>query len=69
MNIMIHTKSFRKGILAMPNQIDFFKPKYWKILFRPSKRNSIHIWTPVWHEGRGPYIMISIKCFYISRGY
>lgn len=28
-----------------------------------------HWWTPVWHEGRGPYITIGCGLFAFYRGY
>jgi hypothetical protein len=28
-----------------------------------------HIWTPIWHEGRGPYITIGLGPFRLMRGY
>ena len=30
---------------------------------------TIHAWTPVWHQGRGPYIVLSLGWLYIARGY
>ena len=29
----------------------------------------IHIWTPAWHKGRGPYVTGSIGTFRFGRGY
>ena len=69
MDVMIHTRSFRKGVQIMPNRINFFKPKYWTIKFHRSKYSCLHIWTPVWHKGRGPYITFSSKFIQIMRGY
>ena len=28
-----------------------------------------HWWTPVWHEGRGPYVSIGLGVVAIYRGY
>ena len=28
-----------------------------------------HWWTPIWHEGRGPYISIGLGIVAIYRGY
>ena len=69
MDVMIHIRSFRKGIQAMPNSIDFFKPQYWSIEFHKTEASWIHIWTPVWHKGRGPYVTLGFKFFQIIRGY
>jgi hypothetical protein len=31
--------------------------------------NWLHIWTPVWHKGRGPYITIGLFGIAFYRGY
>lgn len=28
-----------------------------------------HWWTPVWHDGRGPYVSIGLGLFAVYRGY
>jgi len=28
-----------------------------------------HFWTPIWHEGRGPYVSIGLGWLAIYRGY
>lgn len=28
-----------------------------------------HLWTPVWHEGRGPYVTLGLGCVQVYRGY
>jgi hypothetical protein len=28
-----------------------------------------HAWTPIWHEGRGPYVTIGLYWFAIMCGY
>jgi len=69
MDVIIHIKSFRKGIQAMPDQFNFFKPKYWSFHFHNSNYRFIHAWTPSWHKGRGPYFLFVFKPFRIFRGY
>jgi len=69
MDFMIHTRSFRKGIQAIDKPLHFFKPEYWSFISRKNSYHLIHIWTPVWHKGRGPYIVISLSRFSILRGY
>lgn len=69
MDVMIHTRSFRRGIQAMPDQFNFFKPKYWFFYFHKTKGSWLHLWTPVWHKGRGPYITFGCKYIRIIRGY
>ena len=29
----------------------------------------LHIWTPVWHEGRGPYVSVGLGRVALYRGY
>lgn len=29
----------------------------------------LHIWTPIWHEGRGPYVSIGLGPVAVGRGY
>lgn len=29
----------------------------------------LDIWTPIWHEGRGPYVTIGLGLFAVYRGY
>lgn len=35
-----------------------FAPKFW-----------LHLWTPVWHENRGPYISLGLGFVAFYRGY
>ena len=34
------------------------KPRWW-----------IVAWTPIWHDGRGPYVSVGLGLFAIYRGY
>lgn len=34
-----------------------------------SKSVHCHIWTPVWHDGNGPYITVGLYVVSIFRGY
>jgi len=27
------------------------------------------LWTPIWHEGRGPYVSVGLGLFAVYRGY
>ena len=69
MDVMIHTRSFRKGIQAMPDKLNFFKPEYWNVFTSRYRSSHIHLWTPSWHKGRGPYVNISISRIVIVRAY
>ena len=35
----------------------------------PTRRFWCDIWTPAWHEGRGPYVSIGLGLFAAGRGY
>lgn len=50
-----------KGIIAIS-----FKTKPWR---QRNVRFWFDAWTPVWHEGRGPYITIGLGLFAFYRGY
>ena len=59
-NYWIDLRSFFKGILVMhwPHEPVNYAIKW----LRPKENNHtwIHLWTPIYHEGRGPYISIGI---------
>ena len=40
------------------NWLGFKKPMFW-----------CHAWTPVWHDGRGPYLNVGLGIFSFGRGY
>ena len=44
------------------------KVKY-AVRFKPYKRAWVECWTPVWHEGRGPYLSIGLWFIAFFRGY
>jgi len=63
-------KSFIKGIKAMKVKTNFFKPKYWEIcIFKYNMGWWLNYFTPVWHDGRGPYLSIGLLIIVIYRGY
>lgn len=35
----------------------------------PTSRWWLHLWTPVWHARRGPYVSIGLGCVAVYRGY
>lgn len=35
----------------------------------PMRRFWCDVWTPIWHEGRGPYVSIGLGIVAIGRGY
>ena len=69
MSNFVNLQSVWRGIRAM-RQSEAEQPARWAIqLQRPPLRFWIHAWTPVWHEGRGPYITIGLGLVAIFRGY
>lgn len=56
----ISLRSFFKGILVMrwPHEKVNYAIEWLKPMGRD--HNWIHLWTPIWHEGRGPYISIGL---------
>lgn len=63
---MINMGSVKRGIKAMTK--DHAKVNY-EISFGKSKRIWCDAWTPVWHEGRGPYITMGFLFIRFLRGY
>jgi hypothetical protein len=60
--------SFVRGIRVMTRHhghviyaIDRLERPYWGFW--------LHLWTPIWHEGRGPYISIGLGPIRFTRGY
>lgn len=41
---------------------------WWSIKAMP-KRVWLHAWTPIWHDGRGPYVSCGLWFFSFYRGY
>lgn len=68
MSWWVNLRSTRAGIRAMqrPFPADETQPK-WAI--RCSRGFWCHLWTPIWHKGRGPYVTIGLGLFAIYRGY
>ncbi len=62
-----------RGIKAIKKPYVKPEPKWAVHWLRYNKRLSCSFWTiwwtPVWHEGRGPYISIGLGLFAIYRGY
>ena len=62
---LIDLKSVWRGICAMTpgHQIN------WAVRQIPRWRLWLHFWTPIWHDGRGPYLSVGFGFFAIYRGY
>ena len=69
MDLLINLKSFRKGIKLLEKRSEFFRPKWWTIKIGIVKNPWIILWTPSWHENRGPYVSIGLLFLKIYRGY
>ncbi len=69
----ISPRSFFKGILVMRWPHDKVNYAIDWLSRRAHDHNWIHLWTPVYHDGRGPYISIGIYVglgtIRIMRGY
>lgn len=64
---MRNFKSFRRGLRAMSSVSEFFR--HWAIHWHKQSSWWCHFWTPVWHEGRGPYVSIGLGYIAVYRGY
>lgn len=58
-----------RGILAI--RLPYAEPRpWWTFNFKRCHWGFwAHWWTPIWHEGRGPYISIGLGICGIYRGY
>jgi len=63
---MIKLRSVKKGIMAMTKNHGHVN---YEITFDMHRKFWIEAWTPIWHEGRGPYISIGIYFISLFRGY
>ena len=63
---MFDIGSFLRGLRDMKRNRG--KVNY-SIRLRKSKEIWFHIWTPVWHKGRGPYISLGLGVVAFYRGY
>jgi len=61
---MIDVRSIVNGIKAMGGN----RQAMWSIKWLP-KEFWLDAWTPVWHEGRGPYLSCGLWIIAIFRGY
>lgn len=63
--------SFLRGIGAMKPRHEWpnwaVSRPMWSV--RWAKGFWLHLWTPMWHEGRGPYVSIGLGVLAIYRGY
>ena len=69
MTMHVSLRSFKRGLLVMEKGEEFFKPKYWTVKFRTIQEPWICLWTPSWHNKRGPYVSIGILFIAVYRGY
>jgi hypothetical protein len=58
-------KSVWRGIRAMKRES---KKAKWTIAWLP-RRCWLHAWTPMWHDGKGPYVSCGIWVIAIYRGF
>ena len=62
--MLINLGSLWRGIRAQKG----LHPCLWTVCFQRFHLG-IHAWTPTWHKGRGPYLVLSLGWLYIARGY
>ena len=63
---MINLKSGWRGLRTMSSRRELFR--HWSIYWGWT-RFWLHLWTPVWHKGRGPYISLGLGYVAVMRGY
>ena len=63
---IISLGSVYRGLRAMSSKREFFR--HWGIYWGRT-RFWCHLWTPMWHKGRGPYVTIGLGCVAVCRGY
>ena len=73
-DLIFDLRSAIGGLLAMrwPYPAEEGKPKWalaWRIPPKHCARFRVHLWTPGWHKGRGPYLSIGLWALQIYRGY
>lgn len=64
-DVFVDARSVWRGLCAMTPERSQAK---WAVKWFP-KRCWIHAWTPVWHNGRGPYLTCGIYILAIYRGF
>jgi hypothetical protein len=68
MTFEVDMRSFFKGLRHM--KLRHARVNYTlQILGQNSRGWWLCLWTPVWHEGRGPYISIGLGIVRFLRGY
>jgi len=67
-DFLVDVKSVWLGIRAMKRES---KKAKWTIAWLPSRarRCWLHAWTPVWHDGNGPYVSCGLFVIAIYRGF
>lgn len=65
---MFNLRSFYCGIRAMYPSTSYPQAK-WSVELGWYRRPWCHLWTPIWHDGRGPYVSIGLGVVRICRGY
>jgi len=68
--VWVSWRSIWWGIRAMKRPYPEPKPR-WAVDWPPRSQYGwwLHVWTPVWHKGRGPYVSIGLGCIRVCRGY
>ena len=64
--MMIKVGSAWRGIRAMSRPYVEPAPRWF---VRRARGWWLHLWTPRWHEGRGPYLTVGLGVVALGRGY
>ena len=67
-DLMLDFGSAWRGLRAMSSRREFFR--HWHLRWMPRHPGFwCHLWTPIWHEGRGPYLTLGLGAIAVLRGY
>ena len=71
MGIQLSWRSVRVWRPCVSGRIHYGVWRLYQPIGRPTplRRFWCDIWTPTWHEGRGPYVSIGLGLFAVGRGY
>ena len=63
---MISLRSVWHGFRAMSSWGELFR--HWAVHW-DTPGFWLHLWTPIWHKGRGPYVSMGLGWLKVYRGY
>lgn len=63
---MISLSSVWRGLRAISSWYKVFR--HWSVRW-DRQGFWLHLWTPIWHKGRGPYVSMGLGGLKVYRGY